>query len=255
MKILNVKIDTIKKADALSALNLPQIIFTPNPEILLEARKNKAFRRSLKKGTMMLPDGHGLLLVSTLLKLESKWLRALALPFALIVYPFWKELFRKEIPEVIHGSDFMDDVTEWACKNSKSVFFLGGKGDVAKHCASYFKVKFPSLNVAGFSNTDPGVSACNEVKKSGAQVLFVAYGAPKQEIWIAKYAHQLKELEICMGVGGSFDFWSGAVKRAPQWMRNIGTEWLWRLALEPRIRLKRIYAATVKFPVIALFFS
>lgn len=252
MKLLNVQIDSLTMQQAIDLLDQPQIIFTPNPEILLEARKNKKFKRALKKGTLMLPDGNGLLFVSRLL-LFPKWVRYFVYAPALILFLFWKKPFKKVFSQVIHGSDFMNATVEWAAKNKKTVFFLGGADMVAKKTAEIFTEKYPSLKLAGYSSLDPGEAAFKAVRKSGAQVLFVAYGAPKQELWIAEYAPKLPKLHLAMGVGGSFDFWSGSIKRAPLWMRRLGLEWLWRLLLNPKQRFKRIWNALVVFPLVVLF--
>jgi N-acetylglucosaminyldiphosphoundecaprenol N-acetyl-beta-D-mannosaminyltransferase len=158
------------------------------------------------------------------------------------------------LPEVIHGSDFMALLLEWAEKNGKSVFFLGAGAGVAEETARYFERVFPRLKVAGFSSANPSEAAFKTVRASKAEVLLVAYGAPKQEEWIAKYAARLKLFHV-MGVGGSFDFWSGKIKRAPRLLRRLGLEWLWRLILQPAKRLRRIYSATIKFPLLSLFFG
>ncbi len=252
---MGVQIDEITRAEARVALKKSQIIFTPNPEILLEARRNEDFRKALKVGTLMLPDGHGLLLVSTLLQIKSKFIRALLYLPSLLLFVIWKRPFKKVFPEIIHGSDFMMDLIEWSEDNKKTVFFLGGKTGVAKKTAETFKKMYPRLMITGASNEDPSEAAFEKVKESGAEVVFVAYGAPKQELWIAEYAKKIPSLIHIMGVGGSFDFWSGAVKRAPTIFRKLGLEWLWRLLLQPLSRAKRIYNATIKFPLLSLFFS
>lgn len=257
MKILNVKVDPITQKDAVAELENRQVIFTPNPEIILEARKNKALRRALKRGSMMLPDGHGLLFVSTMMKIKSKFLRLILFFPALLLFLIWKKPFKTVLPDVVHGSDFMATVVAWAEARGKSVFFLGGqeKDDVARKTADYFKGAHPDLQISGFSSMDPTHEAYELVKNSGAEVLFVAYGAPKQEIWLSKYAHKLPKLHIAMGVGGSFDFWGGKIRRAPSWMRKSGLEWLFRLYLDPKGRLKRIWNALIVFPFTCLFSS
>jgi len=255
MYILDVKIDQLTKSEAFDKLSEPQLIFTPNPEIILEAQNNKAFKNALKNGTLMLADGHGLLLVSTLLKFPSALLRFFLLPIALILFLFSKRAFKSVIPEIIHGSDFMDELISWSEDNSKSVFFLGGDEGVSQNTAFFFKERYPDLYVAGYSALNPGVEAYEMVKWSEADVVLVAYGAPKQEMWISKYAPKLKEVHIFMAVGGSFDFWSGKVKRAPRFMRKLGLEWFWRLLLQPIKRSKRIWNAFVRFPITSLFSS
>ena len=84
--------------------------------------------------------------------------------------------------------------------------------------------------------------------KRNQKILFVAYGSPNQELWIAHHLHELKSVKIAMGVGGAFDFLAGERKRAPKWMQRLGLEWLFRLIQEPS-RIKRIYNATIKFPL------
>jgi len=249
MKLFNVHIDEITAREALDMLEERQIIFTPNPEILLEARTNKRFMRALKKGTMMLPDGHGLQFVSLIMRVKLKVLRYFLYLPALILFFIWKKPFSVVFPEIIHGSDFMAEMVAWASVRGKSVFFLGASDGVAKKVADFFVDRHPDLKVAGSSSLDPDCSF-EAVKRAKPDVLFVAYGAPKQEIWIAEYYKKLPGTHM-MGVGGSFDFWGGQIRRAPVWMRRVGLEWLWRLFLNPRQRLKRIWNAVVVFPLIS----
>lgn len=91
----------------------------------------------------------------------------------------------------------------------------------------------------------------DRVNASGAKLLLVAYGAPTQDLWIAKHLSQMPTVRVAMGVGGTFDFLSGNVQRAPRFMRSIGMEWLWRVILQPW-RIKRIWTAVVTFPVLVL---
>lgn len=253
MILMGVKIDTVTLAQAKAALERPQIIFTPNPEILLEGSSNNALKKALSEGTLMLPDGHGLLLVSTLTKFSSKLLRAILFIPCVLLFAVWKQPFKNKIPEIIHGSDFMLELIAWSEKNGKSIFFLGGKPGVAEKTSQEFKSRYPKMKIAGFSSQDPGEQAFETVKKSRAEVLLVAYGAPKQEIFIANYARKIPTLIHAMGVGGSFDFWSGQVRRAPWFLRQIGFEWLWRLLINPKQRIHRIWNAVIVFPFRALF--
>ncbi len=255
-KIFDIPINRIKLTEAISILSEKRLkIFTPNPEILLQSKKNINLRNAILTADLLLPDGHGLQLVSTLLTFKSKFLRFFLYFPALFLFLFWKKPFQKIFPEIIHGSDFMLVVLAWAELNNKSVFFLGSNGEVAKKTAEYFKNIHKNLIVAGYSNKDPGYDAFESVRKSNAQILFVAYGAPKQEIFIQKYFDSLPNLLIAMGVGGSFDFYSGRIKRAPEIIRNIGLEWIWRLCINPRKRFLRIFNALVVFPINAIFSS
>lgn len=250
MNFFGLNLPSLTRKAALEALESgPQMIFTPNPEILLEARKNPAFLQALQEADLLLPDGNGLLFVSAL-KGWPRPLRIVALLPAMLLFLFWKKPFKTYFPEVIHGSDFMKDVVGWSAKAGKSVYFLGAGPGIAEKTAEVFKSKCPDLKVAGFSGVDPGPEALELVQKSEVQVLFVAYGAPKQELWLAENREKLPQ--VCMAVGGSFDFWSGQVRRAPRLFQGLGLEWLWRLILNPRIRLKRIWNAVAVFPVLAL---
>ncbi|QQR55116.1 WecB/TagA/CpsF family glycosyltransferase [Candidatus Peregrinibacteria bacterium] len=246
-----VKVDALTRVQAQARLDEKQLIFTPNPEILLEASRNPGYRKALQKGTLMLPDGNGLQLVSTLMFLP-RWLRVLAFPNALVLYLFRRRYFRWVFPEIIHGADFMVDVIEKAVEKNWSIFFLGAAPGVAEKTAAYFQKRWPSLKVAGASSENPGKQAFEEVLKAKPQILFVAYGAPKQELWLSEYFEKLPSLRIAMGVGGSFDFYAGVVKRAPLLFRKLGLEWLWRLFLNPIQRGKRIWNAVVVFSFKAL---
>jgi N-acetylglucosaminyldiphosphoundecaprenol N-acetyl-beta-D-mannosaminyltransferase len=255
-KIFDIPIDTINLGSAISELGSKRLkIFTPNPEILLESIRNPNYRIALLAGDLMLPDGHGLQLVSTLLQIKSKFLRVFLYLPALFLFLFWKKPFKKIFPEIIHGSDFMLVLVAWAELNNKSVFFLGANDDCAKKTAYYFKNMHPNLKIAGFSNIDPSEKAFELIETSHADILFVAYGAPKQELFVTKYFEKLPCLSIAMCVGGSFDFFSGNIKRAPELIRKLGLEWFWRLVLAPRKRIKRILNALVVFPIKAIFSS
>ena len=248
-----VHVDGFTREEARELLNEKQLIFTPNPEILLEASRNERYKKALQHGTMMLPDGNGLQLVSFLMKLRSRFLRLLLLPSVLLLFLFKKSYFKLfGFPEIIHGSDFMHDVVAKAESKGWSVFFLGAKAGVADKAASHFSDEFPCLKIAGVSSLDPSEAAFDLVLASRAQVLFVAYGAPKQELWLAEYASRLPDLRLGMGVGGPFGCYAGPVKRAPKLMRKLGLEWLWRLLMNPVQRAKRIWNAVVVFPVLTL---
>jgi N-acetylglucosaminyldiphosphoundecaprenol N-acetyl-beta-D-mannosaminyltransferase len=107
----------------------------------------------------------------------------------------------------------------------------------------------PRLLVSGYRDTSPSDnSVINAINRSGAKILLVAFGAPAQEIWLSENLKKLPQIRVAMGVGGTFDFIAGIVPRAPQWMRKIGLEWVYRLYRQPRKRLKRIFNAFCVFP-------
>ena len=142
----------------------------------------------------------------------------------------------------VTGTDLMIGLCELAAKKGFSVFLLGGRGGVAKEAAKRLKTQFANLNIVGTYEGDSpgGITA--------ADFLFVAYGAPKQEKWIARNLPKIP-VKVAMGVGGAFDFIAGKRKRAPRILRRLGLEWLWRLIQEPQ-RLPRIFNATIRFPLL-----
>lgn len=239
--ILNVRVDNLilnearEKARNFLRSAGPHMIFTPNPEIIVKAQKDEYFNQVLNKGDLNLCDGSGLTLVSGI----------------------------RRIP----GVDFMLELCQIAEEENKSVFLLGSASDeIAKKTAEELIKKNPLLKIVGHFR-GPIVRESTETQKhkstlvidetenenvirqinaSGAEVLFVAFGMGKQEKWIAENLPEMPNVKIAIGVGGSFDYISGTVKRAPCWMRKIGLEWLYRLFRQPS-RLFRIFNATAGF--------
>ena len=254
MKWFGLEIPAITHREALLRLPHSRIIFTPNPEILLEASRNSAFLNVLKKADLLLPDGHGLQMISTL-RPCPRLLRFLLLPSVYILYLLKQLPCDSVYPEIIHGSDFMEDVLNYAHRNHLKVFFLGSTGPVLHEVVQKASRSFPGLKIVGSSPENPGSSALRSVRNARPDIVLVAYGAPKQEFFIHEMASQLIFVKHFMGVGGSFDYYAGAVKRAPKLMQVLGLEWLFRLFLEPRKRIPRIWNAVVVFPLKSVFFE
>ncbi len=204
-------------------------IATPNPEMLLEARKNSEFKKILQKQTdLNIPDGFGIILASKLQKMP--------------------------LAERVTGTDFMQALCQNVPGGTK-IFLLGAAPGVAKKTKNILEKKYKNIKIVGTHSGSPAPkeekNICGRINESGAEILFVAFGAPKQELWLAKNLPYLSTIKVAMGVGGAFDFIAGARKRAPAWLQKCGLEWVFRLIQEPK-RLKRIYNATVKFPVVLL---
>lgn len=202
-------------------------IVTPNPEMLVYAHRHRSFQDILNNAKIALPDGIGVFVASGLLgnKLEER----------------------------IPGVDFMEEICKQAQYRSFSVGFLGGKRGVAKKTAEQLLKKYPSLRVRWF-----GEEWVNEKKGKQSYIsnsdpidlLFVAFGFPKQEEWIVRNLDKIP-VKAAMGVGGAFDYLSGEVIRAPFMIQAIGFEWLFRLIRQPW-RLKRQLAL---FQFIGLLFK
>lgn len=156
-------------------------------------------------------------------------------------------LFGKPLPQKLSGSDMVPRLCEFAALRGHSVYFLGGSPGSAEETARIMQHMYPSLKVAGVDCPEFGFEKVREkndsvlerIQATKPDLLFVALGAPKQERWMHANAGRLGA-SISIGVGGTFEFISGRVRRAPHWMQETGMEWLWRLAHEPR-RLWRRY--------------
>ena len=223
-KIFGIPIDNITMAEALEMTkemleDMEQHkIFTLNPEILLLGRKNQDYKKVLQSADLALPDGIGLV-----------WLG---------------RIFGMRFKERVAGTDFMEKLAE---QTDKSIFLLGGRNGAAEKTANVLKTTFPNLKISGYLEDQSQWQNCAEIFK--ADILFVAIGAPKQEVWIYDNLPKLRNIKIAVGVGGAFDFISGKIPRAPKLLREIGLEWMWRLMMEPKKRFWRVFNAVIIFPV------
>jgi N-acetylglucosaminyldiphosphoundecaprenol N-acetyl-beta-D-mannosaminyltransferase len=148
----------------------------------------------------------------------------------------------------INGPDLTWRYLEVAEKIGQRVFFYGSSEDTLAKLEERIKKQFPKLHIAGmvsppFRNLSPEEDQAyvDQINQSGAHVLFVGLGCPKQEAWMA--AHRGRIQAVMLGVGAAFDYHAGTIERAPKWMQKIGMEWLHRLCSEPR-RLAKRYAVT-----------
>jgi N-acetylglucosaminyldiphosphoundecaprenol N-acetyl-beta-D-mannosaminyltransferase len=194
-------------------------IFTPNAEMLASASKDKSLFHLLKSADIPLPDGIGVYLGAHMLGLSPV--------------------------ERTNGIDFAERLLSEAAKNGMKIFLLGAKLGVADAAARKLQKKFKGLRVAGThhgyfqKNGRENDAVIKKINRSGTEILFVCFGFPEQERWIAEYLPKLENVKIAAGLGGSLDVWSGEVDRAPDVLRNFGGEWLWRAAKDPT-RLSRI---------------
>ncbi len=221
--LLSVRIDNVTYADAMARvqtfLREPGLhqIATVNPEFVVMTQTNAEFRRVLNTTALNVPDGVGLLWAS----------RHLGTP----------------LRERVTGQEMVDRITALAAEHGHRVFFLGAREGIAERAAAALAAMHPRLQIAGCYAGSPAReeedNIVARVNAANAQILFVAYGPPKQELWIARNAARLApRVSVAMGVGGTFDTLAGIVPRAPQWIRNAGFEWTYRLLREPR-RFKR----------------
>jgi len=186
-------------------------IATVNPEFVMAAQDDAEFRRVLTGADLCLPDGVGLLYAAR---------RA-----------------GRRLPERVPGSELVYRLAERAAARGWPLFLLGAAPGVAEAAAEILGDRYPSLRVAGTyaGSPDPAEddALVARVNASGAALLYVAYGAPRQDKWIARNRDALTSVRVAIGVGGSLDFVTGRAIRAPQWAQRLGLEWLHRLVKEP----------------------
>jgi N-acetylglucosaminyldiphosphoundecaprenol N-acetyl-beta-D-mannosaminyltransferase len=232
--ILGVPFDSVTQDEALQRLlsmlhgSAQHHVMTPNNEMLVEGTKNPAFLKVMQSTALNLPDSTGVVWAA----------RRQGTP----------------LKERVPGVDTVLSLCG-ALSSDQTMFLLGAAPGVAQQAALYLSALFPKLKIvgtfAGSPRDEDAPGIIQEINQSGAKILLVAYGAPKQDLWIHTHLKDLPSIKLAMGVGGTFDFFAGVRKRAPLMLRKAGLEWLWRLILEPT-RIKRIFTAVVTFPWLVL---
>lgn len=183
-------------------------IVTPNPELVSRAGKDETFRRNLAGADLTLADGVG------------------------VVYA--AKILGRPLKGRVPGIDFAGRLMEELARTGGKLFLLGAKPGVAQQAAENLTAQYPGLTICGthdgyFQEDAPVVEA---IRASGAEVVFVCLGAPKQENWMAQNGLDTGA-RLMVGLGGSLDVFAGVVQRAPERWRKLGLEWLYRLLKEP----------------------
>lgn len=197
-------------------------ITTPNPEFLVRAAQQPEFRRWLEGADVRLPDGFGLILA-------ARWLH------------------RARLTRVT-GSDILEPLLALLGEGRRRVRIIGIRHPLTlARLPGLLHERFPGLTVMG---VEPGLPPASRLTDR-PEAMLVAAGAPEQERWLAEEGARVPGLRFAIGVGGAFDYLTGAVPRAPQVVRRAGLEWLVRLIRHPH-RTGRILTATIVFPILAL---
>lgn len=158
-------------------------------------------------------------------------------------------LFGQRLPERVTGIDLIDLLCARAEQEEKGVYLLGASDHLVKGALTALRIRYPRLNIDGADGYfSPEGAACraDKIRESGADLLFVGMGSPRQESFIQEQWEQLG-VGIAIGVGGSFDVLGGARLRAPRWIRRVGLEWLFRLVQEPRRLFVRYFINNLRF--------
>lgn len=264
-KILKVRFDSVTLKQAAETLiqwaqdEDQRYVTTPNPEILLKAAKNSSYRKILNRADLNIADGIGILWAAKYLKItentKSKWIKIFLWFLSLLTIIIFPPYIKTILPERVTGADLMQKFCKDCPKDRIKIFLLGAEEGVAEKVKKILENKHKGINIAGTFASSPKdedkKGIIERIKNSGANTLFVAFGAPEQEFWIKKNLKNFKNIKAAMGVGGTFNFIAGTQKRAPAWMQKLGLEWLYRLLQQPS-RIIRIFNATIRFPLTIL---
>jgi N-acetylglucosaminyldiphosphoundecaprenol N-acetyl-beta-D-mannosaminyltransferase len=224
MTILGIAVDRVDYEEALTIFDGFMkgggfhFIVTPNSEIVVNASKDANLKQIIAEADLVIPDGVGLVYAS--------------------------RMIGEPLNERVTGIDFLGKILAYLEESEQSIFFLGSKPGIAERAAEKMKEKHPKLRVAGthdgYFKLDQETGLVAEINNSGADFLCVALGSPKQEEFL--YRHRLAlTMKAAIGVGGSLDVWAGTLKRAPEFYRKNGLEWLYRFLQQPS-RYKRMTA-------------
>lgn len=243
VSILGVRVDKANMAQVIEEVEVwlksegKYYITTPNPEFIMAAQGDKEFRQVLNKADLAVPDGSRLGWASQILSEKNLFKKILLWPFFL--FPIKAVIHFDTVP----GVDLMERLCWMSAEKGFTVGFLGGRKNVALETAECLKKKYSKLKVIFAENggeVDEGGKSLRELKLHKGlkiDILFVAFGQGKQEKWIAQNLPSIP-VKVAMGVGGSFDYLSGNVMRAPDGLRSLGLEWAFRLITQPW-RIKR----------------
>jgi N-acetylglucosaminyldiphosphoundecaprenol N-acetyl-beta-D-mannosaminyltransferase len=185
-------------------------IATINAEYVMRARHDPEFKCALEDADLRTPDGAGILLAA--------------------------RRRRVRIPRRVGGSDLVWSISEQAGRLGHRIFLLGGAETVAARAAGILTQEYPSLVIcgahAGSPRHDDDLAQTTIIREARPDILLVAFGAPDQDLWLARMKSVLN-VPVVVGVGGSLDYVAGVATRAPRWMQDAGLEWLFRLIRQP----------------------
>lgn len=216
--------ECIRKSILQLYVNEPNRLCFVNADCANSAYKDDEYRHVINSAGMVLADGIGMKLAGRLL--------------------------RQDIRENVNGTDMFPRLCRDLETTGKKIFLLGGKPGVAEGVRDWIRSHYPQTIVCGYQHgyfsAEENAAVVEKIRKSGTDLLLVAFGAPRQDLWIAENL-EATGARLGVGVGGLFDFFSGRIPRAPQWMRDIGMEWFYRFLQEPRRMWKRYFIGNFVF--------
>jgi N-acetylglucosaminyldiphosphoundecaprenol N-acetyl-beta-D-mannosaminyltransferase len=208
-----------------------KFVVTPNVDHIVKVQTDIALQAAYKQAALVVTDGKPVVWAASLLGVK--------------------------IPGTVPGSDLVPAIFDYAQfeKTPVKVFLLGAMPGVADRAKIAIHNKWPLVNVVGTLSPDFGFdkseieskAICEIISSSGAELLVLGLGAPKQELWITRYAPRVS-VKVALCVGATIDFLAGEKARAPMWMRRVGLEWLHRMLSEPQRLAKRYFIDAIVFP-------
>jgi N-acetylglucosaminyldiphosphoundecaprenol N-acetyl-beta-D-mannosaminyltransferase len=234
LKILNIWTDPVSMPEALRRIESfitdgkrPHAVFAANPEKNYSVPRDAQLYETFRNADLLIPDGIGIVLAA-------------------------RVLYRMKFSRV-PGVELMGEICRRAAERDFGVFIYGAKEEVSRKAAEELASRYPNLRIAGRANGYVSEAEMpdliSKINASGAVILFLALGSPRQEKWYSRYRNQLTSVRVCQGIGGSLDTLAGTTKRAPAWWCRNSLEWLYRLLAEPsrigRQKVLPLFAAQV----------
>lgn len=223
IRVLGAPVDCVDMHGALIAVdamlnsNKQNTIIAINPEKVIKTQTDSNLMSWLNNSSLVIPDGIGVVVAAKLLhhaKIER-----------------------------VPGSELMPAICEYSVSKGYKLFLYGASPTTIEKAVTKLQKTYPGIQIAGYQDGYLKEEAMHllidKINASGANILFVALGSPKQELWMDKHLNQLPNIRVCQGVGGTFDVIAGTVKRAPKFFINIHCEWLYRLLSQPKRLLRQ----------------
>jgi N-acetylglucosaminyldiphosphoundecaprenol N-acetyl-beta-D-mannosaminyltransferase len=217
VSILGTRIHSVRLPEVLTLLEgfvqdrTPRLVVTADATALVIAHEDPEFHQIINAADLVTPDGIGLIWAA----------QRQGTPFL----------------ERVPGVDLVKYLVRLSHERGYRLFFLGAAPGVAEEAARNLTCQFPNAKIAGiqhgYFNEEQEPAILEQIREAQPDILLVAMGMPKQEKWLAKHKQTL-QVPVNIGIGGSFDVYSGRIRRAPRLFQKLGLEWLWRLAQDPR---------------------
>ena len=228
--VLNVRIDNITMSEAIARITAmldgrkPRQVCFINPHYINETFRVTEYKRVLDEAALVLADGFGTRLAGKIL--------------------------HRPIRQNLCGTDLFPRLCAALADGARSIYLLGAAPGAAALVAAWVRERYPGVVIKGwhhgFFSIEEEEAVIQEIAQSGADILIAAMGVPKQELWLHRHRQRLN-VKVAIGFGGLFDCFAGRVPRAPQWVREIGMEWMYRLIQEPRRMWRRYLIGNALF--------